>query len=300
MEGLESTADRLALKRIYRRRIVCMTALVPFGSLWWVTYRWVMRRFDMDQTTAYVGVTFVFLAGGGLLIVAGMPAAKTMGRSLAASSALTPHMRWLQAERVLRIAAKLRIILVFLISLTTLQKSSAFLVSNSHTLTDSGWFLITYLVFGFEFYWPYSGQPADELTRARQQQAARAGYSAVTLLGLCTAVYSFHHPGFAAPALPVILLLGLMACLIRMAWLERRPVLQEPHGPAPANGVRDARTRQGLSYAALAEQMDVPSRTVQAVECGRHEPSAQLAMRFAGALGTSVETLFAQRAALHP
>ena len=269
-----------------------MTALVPFGILWWATYRWVTRRFDIDESVAYVGVMFVFLASGGLLTVAGMRAARIMGWNPAANSVLKPHIRWLQAERVLRVAAKLRISLVFLISLIALQKSSAFLVPDSHTLTDSGWFLITYLVWGFEFHWPYSGQPADELTRVRQQQAARAGYSAVTLLGFCAAVYSFYHPSFAAPALPVILLLGVLACLVRMAWLERRPVPEEPHGPAPANSVREARTRQGLSYAALAERMGVPNRTVEAVECGRHEPSAQLALRFATALDTSVEALF--------
>ncbi len=294
MEGLENAGDRLVLKRLQRRGLVWAATLVPFGLLWWVTYRWVMRRFDVDETTAYVGVMFVFLAGGGLLTVAGVRTAKVMGWTLAANSALTPHIRWLQAERALRSAARLRIISIFLISFTALQRSSAFLIPNSHTLTDSGWFLITYLVFGYEFYWPYSGQPADELTRARQQQAARAGYSAMTLLGFCAAVYSFYHPGFAAPALPVILLLGLLVCLVRMAWLERRPVPEEPHGPAPANSVRQARTRQGLSYAALAERMGVPTRTVEAVECGRHEPSARLALSFADALATSVEALFAQ------
>ena len=300
MEGLENAGDRLVLKRLQRHRLVSMMVLVPFGILSWVTYRWVMRRFNVDETTAYVGVMFAFTAGGTLMAVAGVRAAKNVGWLPASNSALRPHIRWLQAERALRSTARLRIMSIFLISLAILQKSSAFLVPDSHKFTDSGWFLVTYLAFGYEFYGPHSGQPADELTRARQQQAARAGYSAMTLLGFCTAVYSFYHPGFAAPALPVILLLGLLACLVRMAWLERRPMPEAPHGPAPANGVREARTRQGLSYAAVAERMGVANRTVEAVECGRHEPSAQLAMRFAGALGTSVEALFGQQAAPPP
>ena len=252
-----------------------------------------IRRLEVDESTAYFGTMLFLLAGGGLIAAAGARAAKAIGWRPASNPALTPHIRWLQTERAIRSSARLRVCLIFLISVTALQKSAAFTAPDSHTLTDSGWFLITYVVWGGEFWWPYIGQPADEVTRARQRQAAQAGYSAVTLLGFFAAVYSFYHPGFAAPALPVLLLLGVLACLVRMAWLERRPVPAEPHGPASANGVRKARTRQGLSYAALAERVGVPSRTVEAVECGRHEPSAHLALRFADALGTSVEALFA-------
>ncbi len=293
MEGSETAADRLVLKRLRNRQLVWMTDLVPFGLLWWVACHWAIRRLDVDEGTAYFGTTLFLLARGGLIAVAGARAAKAMGWKPAANPALTPHVRWLQAERAARISGKSRVCLIFLISVTTLQKSAAFMTADSHALSDSGWFFISYLGLGAEFYWPFFNRWADELTRARQRQAARVGYSAMTLLGLPAAVYIFYHPGFAAPALPVILLLGLLACLVRMAWLERRPLPAEPHGPSPANGVREARTRQGLSYAALAERVGVPSRMVEAVECGRHEASAHLALRFADALGTSVEALFA-------
>ena len=229
-----------------------------------------------------------------MIAAAGARVAKVKSWSFAAGPVLTPHIRWLQAERATGRIAKLRILLIFTVGLATLQKGAAFIAPGGHSFADSNWSLITYLVWGLEFCWSRASWLNDELTQIRQRQATRAGYSTALLLGFCAAVYSFHYPSFAAPALPVILLVSVLACQVRMIWLERRPVPGMQHGPAPANGVQDARVRQGLTYAGLAERIGAPSRTVEAVEYRRHEPSAYLALRFAEALGTSVEALFSR------
>ena len=77
-----------------------------------------------------------------------------------------------------------------------------------------------------------------------------------------------------------------------MAWLQGRSVPAASNGAAPPNSVREARVRQGLTWAALAERMGVPGRTVEAVKDGWHEPSARLAPSFARALVTSVDAVF--------
>lgn len=59
-----------------------------------------------------------------------------------------------------------------------------------------------------------------------------------------------------------------------------------------SNRVREQRVRLGLGQAELAERAGVPRQTVGAIESGRHSPSVDAALRLAGALGVSVETLF--------
>lgn len=59
------------------------------------------------------------------------------------------------------------------------------------------------------------------------------------------------------------------------------------------NGVREARTRHGLSQAELAERAGVTRQSLGTIEAGRHSPSVGAALRIAAALGIAVETLFA-------
>ena len=51
--------------------------------------------------------------------------------------------------------------------------------------------------------------------------------------------------------------------------------------------------RSEISQAELAEKVDVSRQTIVAVEKGNYNPSVELALRLAHALGTTVEELFA-------
>lgn len=56
--------------------------------------------------------------------------------------------------------------------------------------------------------------------------------------------------------------------------------------------LRDLRTGQGLTQAALAERVGVSRKTINTVENGVFVPSAVLALRLARALGCRVEDIF--------
>jgi putative transcriptional regulator len=58
------------------------------------------------------------------------------------------------------------------------------------------------------------------------------------------------------------------------------------------NDVRQRRTEQGLSQAALGQAMGVSRQTINAIETGRYLPSLPLAMALARHFGTSVEEMF--------
>ena len=61
------------------------------------------------------------------------------------------------------------------------------------------------------------------------------------------------------------------------------------------NGVRAARTAQGITQAELAEAAGVARQTVVAVEAGDYAPSVYLALAIAQRLGGSVEPLFGEQ-----
>jgi putative transcriptional regulator len=63
------------------------------------------------------------------------------------------------------------------------------------------------------------------------------------------------------------------------------------------NGVRVARTAQGMTQAELADAVGVTRQTVVAVEAGDYAPSVYLALAIAQRLGGSVEELFGDRSA---
>ncbi len=58
------------------------------------------------------------------------------------------------------------------------------------------------------------------------------------------------------------------------------------------NRLKQHRENSGLTQARLAELVDVSRKTVNTVENGIFVPSTILALRLAGALGTTVEDLF--------
>lgn len=58
--------------------------------------------------------------------------------------------------------------------------------------------------------------------------------------------------------------------------------------------VRDLRVARGLSQAALADEVALSRQSVSAIESGRSTPSVDVALRFARALGASVEALFGE------
>jgi putative transcriptional regulator len=59
------------------------------------------------------------------------------------------------------------------------------------------------------------------------------------------------------------------------------------------NTVRYHRFLEGeMSQATLAERVGVSRQTIVAIERGNYNPSVELALRLARALGTTVETLF--------
>ena len=58
-----------------------------------------------------------------------------------------------------------------------------------------------------------------------------------------------------------------------------------------ARRVVAARTRHGLTQAALAEAVDVTNETISRIERGRFEPSLTTACRLAKALGVSLDYL---------
>ena len=58
------------------------------------------------------------------------------------------------------------------------------------------------------------------------------------------------------------------------------------------NAVRRFRREVGLTQAQLAEATGVTRQTVVAIEAGDYAPSVYLALRIAGRLDTTVETLF--------
>lgn len=61
----------------------------------------------------------------------------------------------------------------------------------------------------------------------------------------------------------------------------------------PPSRIRAARERAGLTQADLAARAGVTRQLLGAVESGRHAPAVGAALRLAGALGASVEELFA-------
>jgi putative transcriptional regulator len=60
------------------------------------------------------------------------------------------------------------------------------------------------------------------------------------------------------------------------------------------NGVRSARTAQGITQAELAGDVGVTRQTVVAVEAGDYAPSVYLALAIARRLGGTVEALFGE------
>ena len=58
------------------------------------------------------------------------------------------------------------------------------------------------------------------------------------------------------------------------------------------NDVRQRRTEQGLSQAALGQALGVSRQTINAIEKGRYLPSLPLAIALARHFGTSVEEMF--------
>jgi putative transcriptional regulator len=58
------------------------------------------------------------------------------------------------------------------------------------------------------------------------------------------------------------------------------------------NVVRERRTEQGISQAALAEAVAVSRQTINAIETGRYLPSLPLAFALAAFFGTPIEGLF--------
>ena len=59
-----------------------------------------------------------------------------------------------------------------------------------------------------------------------------------------------------------------------------------------SNRVRQAREAKGWTQAALAERMGVSRKTVNTVENGVFVPSTIVSLKFAEALGETVEALF--------
>lgn len=59
------------------------------------------------------------------------------------------------------------------------------------------------------------------------------------------------------------------------------------------NTIRVERARHRLSQAALAERVSVTRQTINAVESGRFNPSAVLALKIAAVLQVRVDELFA-------
>lgn len=62
--------------------------------------------------------------------------------------------------------------------------------------------------------------------------------------------------------------------------------------PELENRVRAAREAKGWTQAELAERIGVSRKTVNTVENGVFIPSTVVALKLAGALGTTVEALF--------
>ncbi|PPK84545.1 putative transcriptional regulator [Neolewinella xylanilytica] len=58
------------------------------------------------------------------------------------------------------------------------------------------------------------------------------------------------------------------------------------------NSIRVERARHRLSQAALAERVQVTRQTIHAVESGRFNPSAVLALKIAAVLQIRVDELF--------
>jgi molybdate-binding protein/DNA-binding XRE family transcriptional regulator len=58
--------------------------------------------------------------------------------------------------------------------------------------------------------------------------------------------------------------------------------------------LRFARMRKGMSQAELAREAQVSRQALSAMETGRYQPSVQIALRLARALGDSVESLFGE------
>ena len=58
------------------------------------------------------------------------------------------------------------------------------------------------------------------------------------------------------------------------------------------NDVRQRRTEQGLSQAALGQALGVSRQTINAIEKRRYLPSLPLAIALARHFGTSVEEMF--------
>jgi putative molybdopterin biosynthesis protein len=58
--------------------------------------------------------------------------------------------------------------------------------------------------------------------------------------------------------------------------------------------IRSARIRQGITQAELAREAQLSRQALSAIETGRYQPSVQIALRLARALGDSVESLFGE------
>lgn len=64
------------------------------------------------------------------------------------------------------------------------------------------------------------------------------------------------------------------------------------HGSDDSVRIRSRRTEVGISQARLGEIVGVSRQTIVSMESGDYAPSVYLALRVAGALGTTVDALW--------
>lgn len=62
------------------------------------------------------------------------------------------------------------------------------------------------------------------------------------------------------------------------------------------NKIKALREEHGWSQGALGEKVGVSRQAINAVERGKHDPSLQLAFKFAEVFGARIEDLFAPEA----
>ena len=210
--------------------IVVMVALVGLPALsMWLLHEWFQRRFDLP-----VGVDlYAGAAPGGLLGLLLFLAA------LWTRPSLDPEQRRRAVEAAEPGRRRHRVWLIVFLCLLLLQQLVILVagsLSRSPGTQDWGSIILvfTMVVCSLGDFLPSSAGASSDLAepdQAERCEALRVGYLVLVVLGVVAAAASVRWPLVAAQAWPSVLLASLLAALIRLATLPRRPARPPDHAP---------------------------------------------------------------------
>ena len=212
--------ERRALKRFTRGNLLRgLTLFVPSTLvLLYFAAPYVERRFGVEHYLAQNGLLLIYV----ILVMLVAKARTWLGyepRRLP-----TPRLRMLAEQRSRRANARSRSLLIFATGVFFLTHLGTFIVGNQDAglRINDGWILALIGVGPITSTQTKSAVPEDGPARTDVLEAFRLGFGTTMVLGFAAVLWDAYHPGTASGALPVVLLGGLLATLVRLAVLDRQ------------------------------------------------------------------------------